>query len=163
MAATCLCMEDRVGLRKAWHLQIAKAQLEQDGRVHHRLTSPKSRNKPLYKKAGEHHKDNNGRVVAASPRKKLAVTSPTASGPQATSVAAEVAAKLTANSSSAAVLTSVLSSLAAEGGVPSPNGGRSQEKRPRVESRQAEVVPGTPDPTPYCRPWIRYPHLIATF
>lgn len=169
--------KDRVGLRKAWHLQIAKAQLEQVGRrIHHRLTAPKlSRDKPSSNgsnnrggagagagaaTAADHHK-NNGRVAPTS-HTKFAVTTPTErTSPQpTTSAAAEVAAKLTANSSSAAVFTSVLSSLAAEeangGTLQSPN---LRKKRPRVEIAPGSDQSPFPLPPPYLSSSAGAPNL----
>ena len=170
LATICLCMEDRVGLRKPWHLQIAQAQLEQVGSIHQRLSSRNASPGTAVEQASykgfnkdtapaDHHKGN-GQVASPSPRKFAVTKTPTGSAensPQPSSVAAEVAAKLTASSSSTAMLTSVLSSLAAEeasnGGVQSPNGGRPLEKRPRVESRPEVVSPPLPPPMPSYLPY----------
>lgn len=164
-----MCMEDRVGLRKTWHLQIAQAQLKEVGSIHHRLSTRNASPLTAVEQASfkgfdrdataDHHKGN-GQVASPSPRKFAAKKTPTGSAdnsPQATSVAAEVAAKLTASSSSTAMLTSVLSSLAAEeasyGEVQSPNGGHPAEKRPRVDSRPEVVSPPRPPPLP---PYLPY-------
>lgn len=124
------------------HLQIAQAQLEQAGSIHHRLTSrnaspgtavhfPSEKSAPyngsIRDEAADHlgesqvpsNKDN-GQValpIAPNSQSKVPVTTDSAENNSkaiSAKVAAEVAAKLTASSSSAAMLTSVLSSLAAE-------------------------------------------------
>ncbi|KAG0570165.1 hypothetical protein KC19_6G143400 [Ceratodon purpureus] len=150
-------------------LQIAQAQLEEVGSIHRRLSSriaspgtvvEQASFKDFNKDATANHHKGNGQVASPSPRKHAAKKIPTSSAEnshQPTSVAAEVAAKLTASNSSTAMLTSVLSSLAAEeasnGGVQSPNGGRPLEKRLRVDDRPEEVSPPLPPPPP---PYLPY-------
>lgn len=147
-------------------MQIAQAQLEQAGSIHHRLTSrnaspgtevdiPSEKSAPyngsMRDDAADHlsrshvpsNKDN-GQVAspnAPSSRSKVPVTTKSVENKsQATSaakVAAEVAAKLTASSSSAAMLTSVLSSLAAE----EANGGVQSPNYSADEGRPLEKRP----------------------
>jgi regulator of Ty1 transposition protein 103 len=113
------------------------------------------RNEALYHHQEKHpmrSKENGNQVVISSQSTAISIVAESNSQAEradnssvqtsAATMAAEVAAKLAASSSSAAMLTSVLSSLAAEeasGGPHSPSydvgGGRSMEKRPRLDGR----------------------------
>ncbi|KAI3407993.1 hypothetical protein J3R85_020572 [Psidium guajava] len=75
------------------------------------------------------------------------------------SAAAAVAAKLTASTSSAEMLSMVLSSLASEGVIGNPvkdsSGDYASEKRPRLENNQTPYIPSQNPEQPSIRP---FPH-----